>query len=83
MGKHEKLIGRVLSGDSDANIKFKDLCNLLIKCGFEMKTRGSHHIFRREGVSEKINLQEDGNHAKPYQVKAVRNIILKYKPGDN
>ncbi len=48
-----------------------------------MKTRGSHHIFRREGVSEKINLQEDGNHAKPYQVKAVRNIILKYKPGDN
>lgn len=30
-------------------------------------------------IEEKINLQKDGNKAKPYQVRQVRNIILKYQ----
>ena len=46
-----------------------------------MRVKGSHHSFRKEEVEEKINLQRDGNKAKPYQVKQVRNIILKYKLG--
>jgi len=33
------------------------------------------------GVEERINLQKDGNKAKPYQVKQVRTVILKYKLG--
>ena len=49
--------------------------------GFIMRVRGSHHIFRKEGVTEKINLQKDGGKAKPYQVAQVRNVILKYKLG--
>ncbi len=81
MGKYEKLILQILSGTSDANIKFEDLCNLLKKLGFEMRVRGSHHIFRKEGIVEKINLQREGNKAKPYQVKQVRNVIIKYKLG--
>jgi hypothetical protein len=31
--------------------------------------------------AEKINLQRDGNNAKPYQVKQVRAILSKYKLG--
>jgi predicted RNA binding protein YcfA (HicA-like mRNA interferase family) len=81
MGKHEKLLLKILSGSSDANINFEDLCNLLKDFGFVMRVRGSHHIFRREGVAEKINLQQDGNKAKPYQVRQVRNILVKYKLG--
>jgi hypothetical protein len=49
--------------------------------GFDKRVSGSHHIFRKEGVLEKINLQKEGNKAKPYQVRQVRNIILKYKLG--
>ena len=41
--------------------------------------RGSHHIFRKEGVAERINLQRDDGHAKPYQVRQVRRVILNYK----
>jgi len=41
--------------------------------------RGSHHIFRKEGVRERVNLQRDGSHSKPYQVRKVRQIILRYK----
>lgn len=81
MGKYEKLLIQILSGTSDANIYFEDLCNLLKKLGFEERVRGSHHIFRKEGVVEKVNLQREGNKAKPYQVKQARNVIIKYKLG--
>lgn len=81
MGKLEKFLLKILSGFSDRNINFDDLCNFLKKIGFDEYTRGSHHLFRKEGVEEKINLQKEGNNAKPYQVKQVRNIIQKYGLG--
>jgi len=83
MGKYEKLIFQILRGTSDANIAFSDLINLMHHFGFEMRIKGSHHIFRRKGIEEKPNLQKEGNKAKPYQVKQIRNIILKYKLGVN
>jgi len=52
---------------------------LLKHFGFEERIKGSHHIFRKAGIEEKINLQKDGNKAKPYQVKQVRNILITYK----
>jgi predicted RNA binding protein YcfA (HicA-like mRNA interferase family) len=82
MSKYEKLLFKVLRGVSDTNISFNDLCGLLKRFGFEERTRGSHHIFRKDGVEEKINMQKDDNKAKPYQVRQVRAIILKYRLGD-
>ena len=82
MGKYDKLLLQILRGSADANISFDDLCNLLKKIGFEERIRGSHHIFRKDGISEKINLQRDGSKAKIYQVRQVRNIILKYNFGE-
>ena len=81
MGKHEKLLLKILSGASDANIHFEDLCNLLKNLGFEERISGSHHIFRKDRVIEKINLQHDKDKAKPYQVKQVRDVVLRYKLG--
>ena len=69
---------RILSGRSDANIRFDDLRLFLLRLGFAERVRGSHHIFRRDGVRERINLQRDGSHAKPYQVRQVRQAILRY-----
>ena len=82
MGKWEKLIFDLLRGTSDVNIRFNDLCNLLERLGFERRVRGSHNVFRRAGIDEKINLQKDGNKAKPYQVRQVRAVIVKYGLGD-
>ena len=81
MAKYEKLIFQILRGMRDANIVFIDLVDLLKHFGFDMRTKGSHHIFRKTGISEKVNLQKEGNKAKPYQVRQVRNIIVKYKLG--
>jgi predicted RNA binding protein YcfA (HicA-like mRNA interferase family) len=79
VSKYEKLQSQILRGTSDANILFDDLRWLLRRLGFEERIRGSHHIFRKPGVEEKINLQRDNSQAKPYQVRQVRNVILKYQ----
>ncbi len=79
MGKHAKLLERILLGTADANIPFDGLCVLLQKLGFQMRVRGSHHVFYMQGVEEILNLQPRGSSAKPYQVKQVRNVILRYK----
>ncbi len=78
MSRYDKLIARLLQGDADTNMAFDDLCDLLQRLGFEMRTRGSHHIFRKSGIEERINLQRDGDKAKAYQVRQIRSIILKY-----
>ncbi len=82
MSKWERIRDQILSGTSDANVPFDDLCSLLTRLGFECRVKGSHHIFRKEDVQEHPNLQRAGKHAKPYQVKQVRDIILKHKLGN-
>ena len=79
MGNHEKLIRRILSGRQDASIHFSDAVSLLKALGFSLRTKGSHHIFYQEGITEIINLQPDGSKAKPYQVKQIRDLIVKYR----
>jgi hypothetical protein len=81
VAKYDDLLARILQGTSDANIPFNDLRQLLRRLGFEERTCGSHHMFRKAGVEEKINLQRDDSKAKVYQVRQVRGIILKYKLG--
>ncbi len=58
------------------------LAGKLESLGFDKQVKGSGHLFRKAGVEERINLQRDGNNAKPYQVKQVRAVILKYKMGE-
>jgi predicted RNA binding protein YcfA (HicA-like mRNA interferase family) len=82
MGKWNKLRQKILLGDSDANIAFDDLCYLLRRLGFSERTSGSHHIFSQNGVEEIINIQSKGRVAKTYQVGQVRDLILKYRLGE-
>jgi len=79
MTQLERFLLQILRGTSDTNTGFDDLCRLLTQLGFETRIRGSHHMFSRADVAELINLQRDGAKAKPYQVKQVRQVIVKYK----
>ncbi len=79
MASSSKLLERILRGDSDGNISFNGLRTLLRKLGFEERIRGSHHIWYREGMEEILNLQPKKGKAKPYQVKQVRQVIVRYK----
>jgi hypothetical protein len=80
VSKITKTLDRVLRGNADSNIRFGDLCRLLLHLGFGERIKGDHHIFSREGVEEILNLQPRGDKAKAYQVKQVRNVLTTYQP---
>ena len=79
MASRSKLLTQILQGASDANIPFSSLRGLLRDLGFDERIKGSHHIFTREGIPEILNLQPKGTQAKAYQVRQVRDVILRHR----
>ncbi len=76
----KRALEKVLAGLSDKNIKFSELREILLDSGFAERIKGDHHIFTKDKIVEIINIQPLRNgKAKAYQVKQVRNLILKYK----
>ncbi len=80
MTKWDRFRQRLLSKQADNNIDFADLCHYVEMLGFvaHPDNDGSHNVYGREGVVEIINLQPDKSSAKSYQVRQVRNLIVKY-----
>lgn len=78
MSQFEKLMFKLLSGQSDHTLAFTDLIKVLQSFGFEMRIKGSYHILYKAGVTEILNLQPKGSFAKPYPVQQVRQLIVKY-----
>ena len=90
----ETIFGETLKESGDASVTFGDvqadeldvsvddssaMSAILERLGFQMRVRGSHHVFRRDGIEDLINLQRDGSDAKPYQVRQVRAVIVKHR----
>jgi hypothetical protein len=81
MSQYQKLLLSIMSGVKDSNIPFCDLQSVLDHLGFDCRIKGSHFIYTKEGVDEIINIQSMGGTAKAYQVKQMRNMIIKYRMG--
>jgi predicted RNA binding protein YcfA (HicA-like mRNA interferase family) len=82
MTEHEKLLALIMRGSSDANVEFNAIRKLMRTLGFTERIRGSHQIFAKDGVEEILNPQpRAGGKAKPYQVRQIRQIIIKYRLG--
>ena len=63
---------------SGANIRFRALLAIGVQFFGEARIRGSHHIFKMPWPGDpRINLQEDGGDAKPYQVHQVLRALKK------
>jgi hypothetical protein len=75
----KKIFANILSGRNDRSIRFTEHIQLLCAMGFNERIKRNHHIFYRDDIEEILNLQPNGAQAKAYQVKQVRNIILKYR----
>ena len=54
----------------------------MYRLGFAESIRGSHHVYRRRGVEERIDLQPLRGMAKKYQVRQLRAIFFKYEAWD-
>ena len=76
---HKRVLFQVVQGSADTNIRFDALRSLLVALGFSERIKGGHHIFTKPDVVEILNLQPRGSLAKPYQVKQVRAVIVRYK----
>ena len=81
MSRYAKALQRLLTGTTDQTIRYDVLCSLPGRLGF---ASASHRIFSRDGVLEILNLQPrpDGT-AKPYQIRQVRDVILRYRLADS
>jgi len=77
MASVERVLSQVLGGTRDADIRLGDLRRVLAHLGFDERIKGSDRIFARDGVREILNVQEKGTKAKPYQVKQVRDVIVR------
>lgn len=80
LAQWEKVRDRVLSGKSDANISFDQLCTMLKRLGFSERITGSHRTFTRNDIPDIVVLQPSKGEAtaKRYQVKQVRELLLKH-----
>jgi hypothetical protein len=56
MSQFEKLLGRILSGTADRNLRFDEVRSVLLRLGFSERVEGSHHIYYRADVVEIVNL---------------------------
>jgi hypothetical protein len=73
----QKLLEKALN--SPQNLRFAEALKLAQAFGFEVaRVRGSHHILRRQGVTELLNFQNVGGKAKPYQIKQLIEIVEAY-----
>ena len=66
--------------ENETNVKFKNLIEICTFYFDRPRVRGSHHIFKTpwKGLPW-LNLQKDGKMAKKYQVKQVREALIKLK----
>lgn len=79
MSRKSKLFAKARRG---ATLSFDELVLLATLFGFVlMRVNGSHHIFRREGVAELLNLQNVKGKAKDYQIRQLLTLIEAYGLG--
>ncbi len=82
MGQFDELLALILSGESDAEIPFRPLCDLLKHCGFKERVQGGAtvHAFIKEDVPGDFLILQgvEGQMAKAYQVEKVRRFLDLY-----
>lgn len=72
-----KLLQKALN--SPQSLRFSEVLKLAAAFGFQLdRISGSHHIFKRAGIPELLNLQDVGGMAKPYQVRQLLKLVEKH-----
>jgi len=60
-------------------LRFSEVLKLAQAFGFQLdRISGSHHILRRAGIPELVNVQNVGGMAKPYQVRQLLKLVERH-----
>ncbi len=71
MSQWQKLIQKILEGK---NTSYEEAKNVLFHLGFELKIRGSHHIFRKNGYIKNVSIKRRSQ-LLPYQMRDLKEIL--------
>lgn len=71
MSKYEKLIKKILKGTS---VTYKEAENVFLKLGFKLKTKGSHHIFRKPGYNKTVSFKRR-TQLLTYQIEDLKEVL--------
>lgn len=71
MSKWQKLVQRILEGQ---DISYKEAEGLLLRLGFQLDIRGSHHIFRKSGYPRNISIKRRPQ-LLPYQISDLKEVL--------
>jgi len=70
----QKLLRKAL--DNPQGLRFAEALKLAKAFGFELdRINGSHHILKRTGIPELVNLQNVRGTSKPYQVRQLLKLV--------
>jgi predicted RNA binding protein YcfA (HicA-like mRNA interferase family) len=73
-----RLLRRIQQGYLQS-IRFRDFVNLVEGFGFRYDhTTGSHQVYRHPAVRETLVLLPEKGEAKPYQVRALMDLVARY-----
>jgi len=71
MSKLQKLVQKILEGQ---DVSYKEAEGLLLKLGFQLETRGSHHIFRKGGYPKNVSIKRRPQ-LLPYQIADLKEVL--------
>lgn len=71
MSKWEKLIHKILR---DGNTSYEEAGTVLLKLGFDLEIRGSHHIFRKKGYERNVSIKRRPQ-LLPYQQRDLKEVL--------
>jgi predicted RNA binding protein YcfA (HicA-like mRNA interferase family) len=75
MSKLEKLIHKV---KNEQSISYEEAEKLLLRLGFDLRTKGSHHVFAKEGYGKTISLKRRSQ-LMHYQILLVKEAMEYYE----
>lgn len=73
MSKLEKLKQKIRSRCS---ISYDEAENFLLKFGFKVRSKGSHHIFSKDGYYKNISIKKNAE-LLPYQMNLLAEVLEK------
>ncbi len=74
MSKLQKLVEKIFNG---RDVSYEEAENLLLKLGFDVDIRGSHHIFRKKGFTKNISLKRRSQ-LLSYQLNELKEVLKEH-----
>jgi len=71
MTKTQKLAQKILDG---RDVSYDEAEGLLLKLGFFLEVRGSHHVFRKKGYLRNVSIKRRSQ-LLPYQIADLKEVL--------